>query len=105
MGRDETLTAAIDVRNTGAVAGDEVVQLYTHQRAASASRPRRELKGFMRVHLTAGEKRTVSLTLHASDLGFWSPQTRQWAVEPGLFDLWMGEDSTASEHVTFSVVP
>jgi beta-glucosidase len=105
MGRDETLTAAIDVRNTGAVAGDEVVQLYTHQRAASASRPRRELKGFMRVHLMAGEKRTVSLTLHASDLGFWSPQTHQWAVEPGLFDLWMGEDSTASEHVTFSVVP
>jgi beta-glucosidase len=47
----------------------------------------------------------VSLTLHASDLGFWSPQTHQWAVEPGVFDLWMGEDSTAQEHATFSVVP
>ncbi len=105
MRRDESLTAAIDVQNTAAVAGDEVVQLYTHQRAGSASRPRRELKGFTRVHLAAGEKRTVRLTLHASDLGFWSPQTRQRAVEPGLFDLWMGEDSTAAEHVTFSVVP
>ncbi len=102
---DGSLTAAIDVRNTAAVAGDEVVQLYTHQRAGSASRPRRELKGFARVHLAAGEKRTVTLTLHASDLGFWSPQTHQWAVEPGLFDLWMGQDSMAAEHVTFAVVP
>jgi beta-glucosidase len=81
------------------------VQLYTHQHAGSASRPRRELKGFARVHLAPREKRTVTLTLHASDLGFWSPQTHQWAVEPGVFDLWIGEDSTAAEHVTFSVVP
>jgi beta-glucosidase len=105
MRPDGSLTATIDVKNTAAVAGDEVVQLYTHQRAGSASRPRRELKGFVRIPLAAGEKRTVTLTLHAGDLGFWSPQTHQWAVEPGLFDLWMGEDSTAAEHVTFSVIP
>ena len=105
MRTDGSLTAAVDVQNTAAVAGDEVLQLYTHQRAGSASRPRRELKGFTRLHLNAGEKRTVSLTLHAKDLGFWSPQTHQWAVEPGVFDLWMGEDSTAAEHATFSVVP
>jgi beta-glucosidase len=102
---DGSLSAAIDVQNTSAVDGDEVVQLYTHQRAGSASRPRRELKGFTRVHLAPREKRTVTLTLHGSDLGFWSPQTHQWAVEPGVFDLWIGEDSTATEHVTFSVVP
>jgi len=102
---DGSLTAAIDVQNTAAVAGDEVVQLYTHQRAGSASRPRRELKGFTRLHLNAGEKRTVNLTLHANDLSFWSPQTHQQSVEPGLFDLWVGEDSTATEHTTFSVVP
>jgi beta-glucosidase len=105
MHSDGSLTAAIEVENTAAVAGDEVVQLYTHQIAASASRPRRELKGFTKVHLAAGEKRTVTLTLHAKELGFWSPQTRQWAVEPGQFDLWMGEDSTAAEHASFSVVP
>ncbi|MGD0443837.1 MAG: beta-glucosidase BglX [Edaphobacter sp.] len=105
MHPDGSLTAAIDVENTGAVAGDEVVELYTHQRAASASRPRRELKGFTRIRIAPGEKRMVSLTLHASDLGFWSPQTHQWAVEPGQFDLWMGEDSTAAEHITFSVTP
>ena len=105
MRADGSLTAAIDLQNTATVAGDEVVQLYTHQRAGSASRPRRELKGFVRIHLAAGERRTVSLTLHASDLGFWSPQTHQWAVEPGQFDLWMGEDSAATEHATFSIVP
>jgi beta-glucosidase len=105
MHSDGSLTAAMDVENTGTVAGDEVVQLYIHQRAASASRPRRELKGFTRTRLAAGEKRTVTLTLHASDLGFWSPQTHQWAVEPGQFDLWMGEDSMAKDHATFSVVP
>jgi len=105
MRPDGSLTASIDVENKSGVAGDEVVQLYTHQRAGSASRPRRELKGFMRVHLGSGEKRTVSLTLHASDLGFWSPETHRWAVEPGQFDLWMGRDSTATEHATFSVAP
>ena len=105
MRRDGSLTAAIDVDNTSVIAGDEVVQLYTHQRAGSASRPRRELKGFTRLHLGGGERRTVSLILHASDLSFWSPQTHQRAVEPGVFDLWMGDDSTAPEHATFSVVP
>ena len=53
---DGSLTAAIDVQNTAAVAGDEVVQLYTHQRSGSASRPRRELKGFTRVHLAPSRK-------------------------------------------------
>jgi len=104
MRTDGSLHVAVDVQNTSAVAGDEVVQIYTHQRAGSASRPRRELKGFMRLRLNAGEKRTVTLTLQAKDLGFWSPQTHQWSVEPGDFDLWAGEDSTAAEHVTFSVI-
>jgi beta-glucosidase len=105
MHPDGSLTVTIGVENTGAVAGDEVVQLYTHQRSGSMSRPRRELKGFTRLHVGAGEKRTVSLTLQAKDLGFWSPQTHQWSVEPGAFDLWVGDDSTAAEHATFSVAP
>jgi len=105
MHTDGSLTVTIDVENTSAIAGDEVVQLYTHQRSGSASRPRRELKGFTRLHLGAGEKRTVSLALPAKDLGFWSPQTHQWSVEPGVFDLWAGNDSTAAEHATFSVAP
>ena len=99
------LEVSIEVQNTGAVAGDQVVQLYTHQRAGSASRPARELKGFRRVSLKPGEKQTVTLTLDTHDLGFWSSQTRQWAIEPGVFDLWVGGDSSASDHATFTVLP
>jgi beta-glucosidase len=105
MHPDGSLTVTIDVENLSAIAGDEVVQLYTHQRSGSMSRPRRELKGFTRLHLGAGEKRTVTLILQTKDLGFWSPQTHQWSIEPGAFDLWVGEDSTAAEHATFSVAP
>ena len=56
-----TVGVSVDVANTGALAGDEVVQLYVHQRAGTASRPIRELKGFERIHLAPGEKRTVTL--------------------------------------------
>lgn len=95
---------SVEVENTGKRDGDEVVQLYTHQRAGSASRPVRELKGFERVTLKAGEKRMVTLKLDTQDLGFWSPQTHQWAIEPGVFDVWVGDDVTAAPHATFTVV-
>ncbi len=99
------LTVSIEVQNTGPVAGDQVVQLYTHQRFGSASRPVRELKAFRRISLKPGEKQTVALTLDTHDLGFWSPQTHRWSIEPGIFDLWVGVDSTATEHATFTVSP
>jgi len=93
----------VDVRNTSGVAGDEVVQLYVHQRAGSASRPVRELKGFRRVSLQAGEKQTVRLTLKPRDIAFWSPATQKWQAEPGAFDVWVGDDSAATLHSTFSL--
>lgn len=96
---------SVDVSNTGKMAGDEVVQLYTHQRAGSASRPVRELKGFKRVTLGPGERQAVTLTLETKELGFWSPQTHEWSIEPGTFDLWVGTDSNAKEHTTFEVTP
>lgn len=100
-----SLTVSIDVQNTGSVVGDQVVQLYTHQRSGSASRPVRELKAFRRITLKPGEKQTVSLPLNTHDLGFWSPQTNHWSIEPGPFDLWIGTDSTAANHATFTVTP
>ena len=90
--------ASVDVTNTGSVAGDTVAQVYIHQRAGSASRPVRELKGFRRVALKAGETQTIKFTLGPNELQFWSPQTRVWAVEAGKFDVWAGDDSTASLH-------
>jgi len=98
-----SFTVSVEMQNIGSVTGDQVVQLYTHQRSGSASRPVRELKGFRRLTLKPGEKQTVSLTLDTNDLGFWSPQTHRWSIEPGMFDLWVGEDSTATEHATFTV--
>ena len=99
------IEVSVDVANTGKVAGDEVVQLYTHQRAGSASRPVRELKGFRRVTLAPGERKTVTLTLDTRELGFWSPQTHKWGIEAGVFDLWVGTDSNAKEHAEFEVTP
>jgi len=100
-----TLNVSIDVQNTSARAGDEVVELYTHQRAGSASRPVRELKGFVRVSLKPHETRTVTLALNTKDLGFWSPQAHHWSMEPGTFDLWVGTDETATDHTTFELLP
>ena len=100
-----TLHVSVDVENQGAVAGDEVVQLYIHQRAGSASRPVRELKGFERVALAAGEKKTIRFSLGPEELKFWSPQAKAWVVEPEEFDVWVGGDSRASLHSEFRVTP
>jgi beta-glucosidase len=100
-----TVNVSIDVQNTSSRPGDEVVELYTHQRSGSASRPVRELKGFQRVSLKPNETRTVTLALNTKDLGFWSPATHHWSMEPGTFDLWVGTDETAKAHTTFDLLP
>jgi beta-glucosidase len=100
---EQELSVSVNVQNTSEVAGDEVVQLYTHQRAGSASRPVRELKGFRRVHLDPHETRTVTLTLKPNDLSFWSPAKNRRVTEPGVFDLWIGESSQATLHTTFTL--
>jgi beta-glucosidase len=96
-----TIDVSADVTNTGKRAGDTVVQLYIHQRAGSASRPVRQLKGFERLTLEPGTKQTVHFTLGKDELQFWSPPLKRWVVEPEQFDLWVGGDSTASLHGEF----
>ena len=78
-----------------------MVQLYIHQRAGSASRPVRQLKGFERVTLAPGAKQTLHFKLTKDELQFWSPTKKQWVVEPEQFDVWVGEDSTAKLHGEF----
>lgn len=97
------LRATVTVHNTSAVPGAQVIQLYTHQRAGSASRPLRELKAFQKVMLAPGESRKVALTVPAEDLSFWSPATFRRALEPGVFDVWVGDSSSATLHTTFEV--
>jgi beta-glucosidase len=99
----ETAEVSVDVTNSSQVAGDAVAQIYIHQRSGSASRPVRQLKGFRRVTLGPGETQTLTFSLGPDELSFWSPQTKAWGVEPGRFDVWAGEDSTASLHAEFEV--
>jgi beta-glucosidase len=99
-----TITVSVDVENTGKVAGDEVVQLYVHQKHGSDSRPVRELKGFERVALKPGEKKTVRFTLGPEELGYWSTARAKWTQDASPFDVWAGGDSQATLHAEFSVV-
>ena len=80
------------VRNTGTVAGDEVVQLYVRDVAASLTRPIKELRGFARVTLEPGQSRSVTFTLAAEQLAF-VDQPGRWLVEPGEFRLMVGSSS------------
>jgi len=97
----DVIDVSVDVANTGRRAGDAVVQLYIHQRAGSASRPVRQLKGFERVALEPGAKRTLHFALGKDELQFWSPTGKKWVVEPEQFDVWVGENSNATLHGEF----
>ena len=99
-----SVTVSVDVTNTGAVAGDEVVQLYIHQQAGSDSRPVRELKGFERVTLQPGETQTVTFNLGPTELGHWSTSHGAWVQDAATFDIWAGSDSLATLHAEFVVV-
>ncbi len=98
-----TLDVAVDVANSGNRAGDTVVQLYIHQRAGSASRPVRQLKGFQRITLQPGSKQTVHFKLGPDELQFWSPALKKWVVEPEAFDVWAGDNSQAKLHSEFQL--
>ncbi len=87
-----TVTVSIDVENSGGRPGDEVVQLYTHRPVASVVQPVEELKGFTRIHLAPGEKRTVTFTLHAQDLAFLDRALKS-IVEPGEVEVLVGSSS------------
>ncbi len=101
----ETVGVTVDVTNTGEREGDEVVQLYVHQRAGSASRPARELKGFERIHLAPGEKRTVRFSLGPDERRYWSSAEGQWVLDAERFDIWVGGDSRATLHTVLTVNP
>lgn len=99
---DGKVTVTASVQNTGKRAGDEVVQLYVHDRVSSVTRPVRELKGFERVTLQPGESKRVSFTLGQRELGFYDLGMK-WVVEPGDFDVFVGDSSKASLKGSFTV--
>jgi beta-glucosidase len=96
------LTASVDVANAGGPRGDEVVQLYIADPVASISQPVRRLRGFERVTLDPGRKRTVTFTLDKSDFGFYDDRG-QFVVEPGRIDVYAGSSSKAELRQSFTV--
>jgi beta-glucosidase len=99
---DGTLRVTADIQNTGKREGTEVVQLYVHDRVAPTSRPVRELKGFERVTLAAGEHKTVEFAVKANDLGSYDPDMH-WIVPRSTYDVWVAPDSASGIHGTFEV--
>ncbi|MBW2622087.1 MAG: glycoside hydrolase family 3 C-terminal domain-containing protein, partial [Deltaproteobacteria bacterium] len=93
IGADETLEVTLDVKNTGGVAGKEVVQLYIRDLESSLVRPRKELKGFCKVDLMPGEIDSVSFTIGRDELSFYDPVQKAWTAEPGDFEVIVGASS------------
>jgi beta-glucosidase len=99
---DQPVTVSVDVRNTGKVAGDEVVQLYLHQTVSSVTRPVKELKGFRRVSVAPGQTRTVEFTLDRETFSMWDEHMRH-VVEPGTFEIMVGPNSVDLKKITLDV--
>ncbi|MCZ7680776.1 MAG: glycoside hydrolase family 3 C-terminal domain-containing protein [Sandaracinaceae bacterium] len=90
---DGTLTATVDVTNTGAVAGIETVQAYVRVVTSRVERAPKDLRAFAQVELEPGETRTVTLTIAARDLAFWDGDAAAWEVEATDYELLVGHDS------------
>ena len=102
-GHKPVVKVGVDVRNTGSVAGTEVVQLYLRIPNVSVEQPLRELKGFTRVTLQPGESKHVEFPLGFDEMNFYNVDLKQ-VVEPTTYDIWVGGSSLADAHTTLKVV-
>lgn len=93
----DSIAFTVSVKNTGSVAGAEVVQLYVSDKKASVDRPLKELKAFRKVFLQPGESREVKLTIGRDALSFYDEATGSWKAEPGQFEALIG---TASDRIS-----
>ena len=87
------LNFTVDIENTGDMDGQEIVQVYVRDLESSVERPVKELKGFQKVQLNAGTKKTVQFTLTERDFAFWDVKTEKWVVESGEFEILVGSAS------------
>lgn len=90
---EDGLKVSFDVKNTGKVAGKEIVQVYVRDIQASLVRPEKELKAFAKVTLQPGENKTISLDLDQEAFWFYDPQAKRWITEPGEFEIIIGASS------------
>ena len=101
-GHGAVTTVGVDVKNTGSVAGTEVVQLYIRNTAASVEQPVRELKGFARVTLAAGEQKHLEFPLGFDELNFYNAEIKR-TVEPTTYTIWVGGSSLATAETSLAV--
>ena len=99
---EDSITASVQLKNTGACTGTEVVQLYIQDVAASTVRPVRELKGFTRITLTPGETQTVSFRISEAELSFHRADG-SYGTEPGAFRVWIGGSSATENGTGFTL--
>ena len=98
----QSIKATVTVTNTGLVSGKEVVQLYTRQLVGTTTHPVKELKGFQKIELKAGESKTVSFNIAASDLKFYNSDLK-YVAEPGNFKLFIGGNSKDVKQADFKL--
>ena len=105
MQQDGSLTASIEVTNTGEVSGQEVVQLYVGFKNSTVDRPVKLLRDFDKIHLDPGETKTVRLQVAVKDLAWYDPSMKQWKVEEMEYELYVGGSSQALalEKISFNV--
>ena len=103
IGFDETLQVAVTVENTGKMAGEEVVQLYTRDMVGSVTRPVKELKGFQKIFLQPGEERDLVFNITSEDLRFYT-KDMEYKAEPGEFKIFIGSSSEDLKERTFRLV-
>jgi beta-glucosidase len=102
LGSSQPLTVTTSVTNTGPRAGDEIVQLYLRDAVASVTRPVRQLRGFRKVHLAAGQTREVVFTLDENDFALLGADLAP-VVEADTFTVFVGGDSTTDNQAHFKV--
>lgn len=96
----ETITASVEVTNTGKVSGKEVVQLYLRDHFASVTRPVRELKAFEKISLAPGESRTVTFQLTPEELSFYQDDL-SYGTEAGKYTVWAGPHAAVEKGIEF----
>jgi len=89
----DTVTVSVDVRNTGAVTGKEIVQLYVRDSVSTVNRPSKELKGFAKIELQPGEQQTVTFELGKRAFAYYNVDLKDWHVETGEFEILVGASS------------
>lgn len=102
MGYNTPIEVSVTIKNTSSRAGTETVQLYVRDMVGSVTRPVKELKGFKKVSLKAGESQKVTFTIGASDLAFYTAKGT-WEAEPGTFSVFVGGNSDVNKSVEFTL--